>query len=194
MRNFRVFAAVVLTTTLASCDSSGVVDVVSAQDQKAMLVQSATVAPTLQPGDKIKVIVFGEDRLTGEFEIDPAGFVSLPLAGTIKAGGLSKQQLEQTLTKKFRSEYLRDPKVTVDVSAFKPFYILGEVTKPGEYPYKGGLNAMSALALAGGTTYRASRSTILIQHPGESNFKEYPLSPMIPIAPGDLIKVPERYF
>lgn len=194
MLKSKVLAALFMATTLAACDGGGGISAVSEQEQKSMMVLSATVSPTLQPGDKIKVIVFGEDRLTGEFEIDPAGFVSLPLAGTIKAGGLSKQQLEQTLTKKFRSEYLRDPKVTVDVSSFKPFYILGEVTKPGEYPYKGGLNAMSALALAGGTTYRASRSTILIQHPGESNFKEYPLSPMIPIAPGDLIKVPERYF
>lgn len=193
-RNFKFLAMVLMAATLGSCDGGGVIAVSSEQEQKAMVVQAATVAPTLQPGDKIKVTVFGEDRLTGEFEIDPAGFVSLPLAGTIKAAGLSKQQLEQTLTKKFRSEYLRDPKVTVDVSSFKPFYILGEVAKPGEYPYKGGLNAMSALALAGGTTYRASRSTILIQHPGESNFKEYPLSPMIPIAPGDLIRVPERYF
>eukprot|EP01037_Dinobryon_pediforme_P016819 gene16819-17000_t len=173
---------------VSSCDGGAGIGAASVQDQKNMIEMAATTSPTLQPGDKIKVTVFGEDRLSGEFEIDPAGFVSLPLAGTVKAAGLSKQQLEQALAKKFKSEYLRDPKVTVDVSSFKPFYILGEVGKPGEYPFKGGLNLMSAIALAGGTTYRASRSTVMIKHSGDSDFKEYPLTPAIPIVPGDLIR------
>lgn len=118
----------------------------------------------------------------------------MPLAGTVKAAGLIKEQLEVALTKKFQEEYLRDPKVTVEVSSFRPFYILGEVEKPGEYPYKSGLNILSAVALAGGSTYRASRSSVLIQHAGEAGFKEYPAWPTIPILPGDLIRVPERYF
>ena len=138
----------------------------------------------MQPGEKIKVTVFGEDRLSGEYEIDPGGNVSLPLAGTVKAAGLSQRELEAALTKKFQGEYLRDPKVTVEVASFRPFYILGEVTKPGEYPYKGGLNVLSAIALAGGSTYRASRSSVMIQHAGEAGFKEYPLSPTIPVLPG----------
>ena len=110
------------------------------------------------------------------------------------AAGLSKPELERVLAAKFRGEYLRDPKVTVDVSAFRPFYILGEVQKPGEYPYKGGLNVLSGIALAGGSTYRASRSSVMIQHTGENGFREYPLSPTIPLLPGDLVRVPERYF
>ncbi len=89
---------------------------------------------------------------------------------------------------------MRNPKVTVDVTSFRPFYILGEVGKPGEYPFKSGLSVMSAIALAGGPTYRASRSYVLIQHPGENDFKEYPFSPNVPIAPGDLIRMPERFF
>jgi polysaccharide export outer membrane protein len=132
--------------------------------------------------------------LSGEYEIDAAGFVSLPLAGTIKAAGLSKQQLEESLARKFKSEYLRNPKVTVDVSTFRPFYILGEVTKPGEYPYKNGLNVMTAIALAGGTTYRAKQSIVQIQHVGEEGFHDFPMSPTIPVLPGDLIRIPQRYF
>ncbi len=191
-RSISVVASVLFA--LSGCISSDSLGVVSPAEQQALIQEAKTTAPTLQPGEKIKVIVFGEDRLTGEYEIDPAGFVALPLAGTVKAAGLSQQQLEQTLTKKFQSEYLRDPKVTVEVSSFRPFYILGEVEKPGEYPYKGGLDVLSAVALAGGSTYRASRSNVLIKHADEEGFKEYPLSPSIPVLPGDLIKLPERYF
>jgi protein involved in polysaccharide export with SLBB domain len=195
MISLRFIALVVsLSVSLAGCDGGATLGRISDADQQAMITSAATTAPTLQAGEKIKVTVFGEDRLTGEYEIDPAGFVSLPLAGTVKAAGLTKPQLEQELAKRFRGEYLRNPKVTVDVSTFRPFYILGEVTKAGEYPYKSGLNVMSAVALAGGATYRASRSNVLIQHSGEAGFREYPMAPTIPVQPGDLIRVPERYF
>lgn len=177
----------------AGCDSGATLGPVSIEEREALIKSSAN-SPVLQPGEKIKVTVFGEDRLSGEYEIDPAGFVSLPLAGTVKAAGLSKPELEKELARKFRGEYLRNPKVTVDVASFRPFYILGEVGKPGEYPFKSGLNVMSAIALAGGSTYRASRSNVLIQHIGENGFREYPLSPTIPVLPGDLVRIPERYF
>ena len=183
-----------LGLVMAGCESGANLGPVSPAEQQALIESAATTSPTLHPGEKIHVIVFGEDRLSGEYEIDPAGFVSLPLAGTIKAAGLSKQQLERDLSKKFSGEYLRNPRVTVDVTSFRPFYILGEVTKAGEYSFKSGLNVMSAIAIAGGTTYRANRSTVLIQHIGENGFREYPLSPTIPVSPGDLIRVPERYF
>lgn len=179
---------------LAGCDGGSSLGPISAEEREALIRSAQTTSPDLQPGEKIKVTVYGEDRLSGEYEIDPAGYVSLPLAGTVKAAGLSKLQMEQELAKKFRGDILRNPKVTVDVSSFRPFYILGEVSKPGEYPFKSGLNVMSAIALAGGSTYRASRSNVLIQHIGENGFREYPFSPTIPVLPGDLIRVPERYF
>lgn len=179
--------------TLAGC-ADGSVPGVTPEQEQALLNMAATTSPTLQPGDRIKVTVFGEDRLSGDYDIDAAGYVSLPLAGTVKAAGLSKQGMEQALAKKFSGEYLRDPKVTVDVSSFRPFYIMGEVSKPGEYPYKNGLNLFSAIAIAGGTTYRASRTSVQIQHFGEAQPKEYPLTSNIPVLPGDLIRVPERFF
>jgi polysaccharide export outer membrane protein len=187
-------AALLCCLSVASCASVDSLGVATPEEQKALISEAASTSPNLQPGEKIKVTVFGEDRLSGEYEIDPAGNVSLPLAGTIKAAGLSQREFELALTKKFQGEYLRDPKVTVEVSNFRPFYILGEVAKPGEYPFKGGLNVLSAIALAGGSSYRASRSSVMIQHAGESGFREYPLSPTIPILPGDLVRVPERYF
>ena len=189
-----MIAALFCCVVVSGCDSVGTLGPATPDEQQALIRSAATSSPDLQPGDKIKVTVFGEDRLSGEYEIDSAGFVSLPLAGTIKAAGLSKQQMEQALAKKFNSEYLRNPKVTVDIANFRPFYILGEVTKPGEYPFKNGLNVMSAIALAGGATYRAKQSTVQIQHVGETGFKEYPLSPTIPVLPGDLLRIPQRYF
>ena len=103
-------------------------------------------------------------------------------------------QLERELTNKFRGEYLRDPKVTVEVVGFHPFYIMGEVNHPGEFPFRSGLNVMSALAIAGGPTYRASRSTVLIKHADETGFREYSLDAEVPVLHGDLLKMPERYF
>jgi len=179
---------------LGGCDGVASLGPASQAEQQALIHQAATTAPTLQPGDKIKVTVFDEPNLSGDYEVDSAGYVSLPLAGTLKAGGLSKQQMEHVLASKFSSEYLRNPKVTVDIASFRPFYVMGEVAKPGQYKYKDGLNVMSAIAIAGGETYRAKKSTVQIQHVGEAGFHDYPLSPTIPVLPGDLIRVPQRYF
>ena len=148
----------------------------------------------VQVGDRIKVTVYGEDNLNGVYDVDPAGTVSLPLAGTIRAAGLSKRDLEREITRRYRSDFLQDPKVTVDITTLRPFYVMGEAEKPGEYPYRSGLTVMSAIATAGGATYRASRSHVLIQHAGQSAWVEYPLVPEIPVAPGDIIRLPERYF
>jgi polysaccharide export outer membrane protein len=98
------------------------------------------------------------------------------------------------LAKKFRSQYLRNPKVTVTLLTLRPFYIVGEVEHPGEFAYKSGLNVLTAVALAGGTTYRASRSSVYIQRVSESGMREYALSSEVLILPGDLIRVPPRYF
>ena len=149
---------------------------------------------TLASGDKLKVTVFGEESLTGDYEIDVNGNLSMPLAGTVQAAGLTKVQLEQRLAGKLSGGYLKNPRVTVEVTTFRPFYILGEVERPGEYPYRPGLNIMSAIAVAGGNTYRASRSKVYIQRNGTGSFQEVPFGPSIQVYPGDLVKVPERYF
>jgi protein involved in polysaccharide export with SLBB domain len=185
----KIGLAVVLGFGLSACD--GGLNMSASTPDAVVQVASA---PILQGGDKIRVTVYGEDKLSGEYEIDPGGFVSLPLAGTVKAAGLTKAQLEQDLSKKFRGEYLRNPKVTVDIATFRPFYVLGEVQKPGEYPYKSGLNVLSAIAVAGGQTYRASKNSVMIQRAGEPSLKEFPLDGSIPVYPGDLIRLPERYF
>ena len=162
--------------------------------EQQSLTAAATANPKLQPGDKIRINVYGEDKLSGDYEIDQSGQISLPLAGTVEAVGLTQAGLEQALAKKFRGEYLKNPKVTVTIATLRPFYIMGEVEHPGEFPYKSGLNVLTALAIAGGPTYRASRSTVQIQRRGETSMRDYPISASVPILPGDVIKVPERYF
>lgn len=161
---------------------------------KQSMAAAATAPAKLQPGDKIRITVYGEDKLSGDYQLDQSGQISLPLAGTITAQGLTQNELEQALTKKFRSEYLKDPKVTVTIATLQPYYIMGEVEKPGQYPYQSGLNVLTALAIAGGPTYRANRNSVEIQRHGETAMHDYPISTTVPILPGDVIRVPERYF
>lgn len=148
----------------------------------------------VQAGDKIRVTVFNEPNLSGEFDVDVTGAVSMPLAGTLKIEGMTRPEVERLLARRFQSEYLRDPKVTVDISAYHPYFISGEVKSPGAYPYRYKLNVMTAITLAGGETNRASRSTVYIQRGGKGPFEEHVLSPEVAIFPGDFVRLPERYF
>lgn len=176
---------------VAACGGDGVKPVT--ETERRALEAEAAAPPKLQAGEKIHVTVYNEPSLSGDYQIDPSGFVSLPLAGTIKAAGSTQHELELQLEQEFSTGYLKNPKITVGVSEFRPFYIVGEVEKPGAYPYTGGLNVLSAIAIAGGTTYRADQSKIQIQHSRDHEMHEYDLSTPIPILPGDIIKVPRRY-
>ena len=178
---------------VAGCDTLSIFDAPGISERST---GSITPRPIhLQSGEKVRVVVFGEDKLNGDYEIDPVGMITVPLVGSIQAAGLTKQELEQALKQKLRKDQiLRNPVVTVDVAAFRPFYVLGEVEKPGQYAFNNGLNVMSAVAVAGGYTYRASKSRVLVQRAGEKTFTAYALSPDVQIFPGDLISVPERYF
>ncbi len=151
-------------------------------------------ANRIASGDKVKISVFGEDRLSGEFSIDSAGNVSLPLIGSTPLGGMTTAEAEAALRAKLSKEYVRNAKVTVEISALRPFYIIGAVEKPGEYPYRPGMNVMMAIAIAGGNTYRASPSTIIIQRAGTNVESEHQIASTVPVNPGDLIRVPERMF
>ena len=157
-RFFGILAFISLALFVASCDNASNLGASGLQTSASL-----GAAPRLQAGDRIRVTVYGEDKISGDYEIDPGGFVSLPLAGSLQAAGLTKSELEQTLSKKFRTEYLRNPKVTVDIANFRPFYVLGEVEKAGEYPYRSGLNVMSAMAVAGG--HSVPRQPILCADP-----------------------------
>lgn len=163
------------------------------QAQISALKAAANAAPPLQPGEKLRVVVYDEPSLTGDFVIDPSGYLAMPVVGSLKVAGMTPKQLQDQLVRALQAAHIRDPNVTVEVTEFRPFYILGEVDKPGAYPYIGGLNVMSAIAIAGGQTYRADQSQVLIQHVGEATMHSYELDWPIPILPGDIIQVPRRY-
>lgn len=161
----------------------------------AVPVAPYRVASALQTGDQLKIIVFGEDSLSGIYDISPAGTISMPLIGPIMAAGRTRAEVERAITSAYtRGKFLQEPKITVSVATFRPIYVLGEVTTPGRYPYTDGLDVLTAVATAGGFTYRASKTTALIRHPGEEVWQEYSLAAPIAVEPGDLIRIPERYF
>lgn len=192
-RRLALLFAVAAAAATGACDSANVPRATKAEEQA--LMQDAAGSYRLQSGDKIRVSVYGENALTGEYPVDPGGFVSLPLVGTLKAAGLTQRGLTKELSDKLvDGGYIKNPKITVSIAEYRPFYILGEVEKPGAYPYSSGLNVLSAIAIAGGTTYRASHSDIIIQHAGERQPREYSFEDAIPILPGDIIQVPRRYF
>lgn len=145
-------------------------------------------------GDKVRVIVYGEEDLSGEFEVDSTGVIALPLVGETPAQGKTLREFEQTVTAAFGDGYVRDPRVSVEVVNFRPFFILGEVTAPGEYPYKSGMNVLNAIAMAKGYTFRGSTSYVYITRDGSTEEVEYPADHTTKIFPGDIIKVPERIF
>jgi len=152
------------------------------------------VALRLQSGDQLKIIVFGEDALSGIYEISPAGTITMPLIGQARAAGRTTSEVAQALIRAYGDKYLKEPKISVSVVTYRPFYILGEVVTPGRYVYTSGLDVLTAVATAGGFTYRASRTSVLIRHSGDNVWQEYSLAAPVLIEPGDLIRIPERYF
>lgn len=153
------------------------------------------VASHLRSGDQLKVIVFGEDALSGIYDVSPSGTITMPLIGSVTAAGRTPTDLARVLTRAYvTGKFLTEPKISISVVSYGPFYIFGEVVTPGRYPYASGLNVLTAVATAGGFTYRASRTSVLIRHPGDDVWQEYSLAAPILIQPGDLIRVPERYF
>lgn len=148
----------------------------------------------LGTGDKVRVIVFGEDELGGEFVVDDSGIVRLPLIGQVEAGGLTVRQFEQKVEAKLSDGYLKSPRVSVEVSNYRPFYIIGEVNKPGEYPYVSGMNVLNAVAMAGGYTYRADDGAVYVRRKGASTEVKEPADGTTAVVPGDIIRVPERFF
>jgi len=151
-------------------------------------------AYTLGSGDKLKVVVYGENDLSGEFNVDGSGNVRLPLIGQIAASGLTVKQLEASIAKALAGKYLVNPNVSVEVVTFRPFTILGEVNRPGEYPYQSGMTVLQAVAIAGGYTLRANEDTVMIRKKGSASETEAPADDKTTVAPGDTVRVRERIF
>jgi len=151
------------------------------------------VAYTLASGDQIRVTTFGSENISGEFTVGADGSVAMPLIGSIQAKGVTPSELKNRITQALRTDnILREPHVTVEVTKYRPFYILGEVSKPGEYPFTNGLTVLKAVATAQGFTYRANEKTVLITRDGTNHEMAIPVTPSTPVRPGDTVRVVER--
>ncbi len=189
-----LFAAMILTTftALAACQTGGTVTQQRGSD--APKSSRAAGAYALGTGDRLRITVFGEPDLSGEFEVDGTGAISISLIGQVMAAGLTSQQLEQTITAKLADGYLRQPQVSAEIINYRPYYILGEVNTAGEYPYTSGLSVLNAVASAGGFTYRANKRVVYIKSMTGGDEVAYELNSQILVQPGDTIRIGERIF
>ena len=148
----------------------------------------------LGPGDQLRLLTFGEDQLTGEFRVDDQGQIAVPLIGNVAAAGRSPKELEGEIARALRQgDYLKNPHVTVEVIAYRPIFVLGEVSKPGQYPYQPGMTFLTAVAIAGGFTYRAVQDYGEVVRTNKGAAVSGRVSQNSFLAPGDVVRVLERY-
>lgn len=148
----------------------------------------------LGSGDQVRVTVYGEEDLSGEFELDGTGIVALPLIGPVNIGGKDLGIAETLITEKLADGFLVSPRVSIEVLNYRPFYILGEVEDPGSYPYVSGMTVLNAIALASGFTYRASESKIEVTRKIDGVEKKFKIDITAAVLPGDILRVPQRFF
>lgn len=148
----------------------------------------------LGSGDKLRITVFEEDDLSGEFSVAGNGRISFPLIGDISAAGRTVQQVRDTIAARLRDGYVKDPRVNAEVLTFRPFFILGEVAKPGEYPYMDSMTVMNAIATAGGFTYRANHSVVFIKGVHALTEQKVRLRGDLLLSPGDIVRIGARLF
>jgi len=149
---------------------------------------------TLDSGDKLRIVVFGQDAISNNYTVDAQGAVTLPLVGAVVARGLTTAQLGGAIAGRLKSGYVRDPSVAVEIDTYRPFFVLGEVTYPGQYPYVPNMIVENAIAIAGGFTPRASKDKVTITRKVQGVPTRTVLPLRYPLRPGDTIEVSERWF
>ena len=180
-------AIVALLLTLAGCGGPG--------SDLAPLAASMPGVYVLAPGDHVRIITFGEETLTGEFRVNDSGVVALPLVGAVKAAGMTPAELERAVAAVLRqARLLGNPSVTVEITSYRPIYVLGEVNKPGQYAYQPGMTVVTAVAVAGGFTYRAIEGYASVVRTSEGKAIEGRAGRRAFVQPGDVITVFERRF
>lgn len=167
----------------------------------ARVVNAAAYAPaepnkayTLDSGDRLRVVVFGQDGLSNSYLVDASGHIAMPLIGSVSARGLTTDELSSRIAEKLRQGFVREPHVAVEVEAYRPFFILGEVTQPGQYPYVADMTVETAVAIAGGFGPRAYRQTVVVTRTVRGQQVRMTVPTTYPLRPGDTINVQERWF
>jgi protein involved in polysaccharide export with SLBB domain len=159
------------------------------QPQQPTVISNGTDDYRLGTGDKVRITVFGEDDLSGEFQVDSTGYLRLPMIGQVKAAGDTAHALEDQLTATYSKGYLLEPRVNVEVTTYRPFYIIGEVNKPGEYAYVNGMNVLNAVALAGGYTQKAIEGHVYLRKANTNQELRVAADQTITVMPGDIVRV-----
>jgi polysaccharide export outer membrane protein len=151
-------------------------------------------AYTLDSGDRLRIVVFGQDGLTNSYSVDASGHLAMPLIGSVSARGVTTDELSSRIAEKLRQGFIREPHVAVEIEAYRPFFILGEVTQPGQYPYVANMTVETAVAIAGGFAPRAFRRTVLVNRfiGGQQVRMTVPVTYVL--RPGDTVNVQERWF
>jgi polysaccharide export outer membrane protein len=148
----------------------------------------------LDAGDKLRVVVYGQEGLTNTYAIDAGGSITMPLIGSVPARGRTPAGLAAEITGKLRNGYIREPSVAVEIESYRPFFILGEVAAPGQYPYVPNMSVESAVAIAGGFSPRAKRDRVTLTHTDSSGSTRYVVPLGTSLSPGDTVLVSERWF
>jgi polysaccharide export outer membrane protein len=148
----------------------------------------------LDAGDRLRIVVYGQEGLTNTYAIDAGGSITMPLIGAVRARGLTPAGLAAEITGKLRNGYIREPSVAVEIEAYRPFFILGEVAAPGQYPYVPNMSVESAVAIAGGFSPRAKRDRVTLTHTDAGGSVRVVVPLGTPISPGDTVLVGERWF
>ena len=191
-----VFAATI-ASPLASCAEMAPIAAQPVSQSSApstAVSDNVTYEYRLGSGDKIRLTVFGEPDLSGNFVVSGDGKVSLPLIGEIGAAGSTTSELQDSIATALKAGYLQNPRVNVEVMNFRPYYIMGEVNKPGQYDFSNGMTVERAVATASGYTYRADHKKVYIKHANQDREETVSAGSQVLVAPGDTIRVPERYF
>jgi polysaccharide export outer membrane protein len=149
---------------------------------------------TLDSGDRLRVVVFGQEGLTNSFVVDASGQIAMPLIGTVSARGLTTDQLSARISEALRQGFVREPHVAVEVEAYRPFFILGEVAAPGQYPYTPNMTVETAVAIAGGFGPRALHNPVIVSRNGNGQVFRIEAPITTQIRPGDTVRVQERWF
>ena len=148
----------------------------------------------LDAGDRLRVVVYGQEGLTNTYAIDAGGSITMPLIGSVRARGRTTAGLAAEISTKLRAGFIREPSVAVEIEAYRPFFILGEVAAPGQYPYVPNMTVESAVAIAGGFSPRARRDSVTVTHTDAAGTARFVVPPGSPISPGDTVLVSERWF
>ncbi len=185
---YRHWPVFMMALLLSACASSAAFPVETAEQP------DIKQAYQLGAGETVQIITYGEDSLTGEFIIGANGILAFPLVGNIQAAGLSPADLGINIAAALADGYVINPQVNVEVKSYRPIYILGEVNKPGEYPYNPNMTVLAAIAKADGFTYRAQQRQIFIKRADQPNEVWITLGSNTRIYPGDTIRVVERFF